>query len=66
MPEELGPVRRVAPGGIYPRCVWCDGEQYMRAVLDYSTRRCPCTAAHGCGRYLPESYVRYQPEGEDA
>lgn len=51
-----------APDGIYPRCVYCRGENYALAVLDYSRGRAPCAAVRGCGRYLPGSYTRYYGE----
>lgn len=43
--------------GIYPRCVWCNGENYAPAVLAYSARETPCAAAGGCGKYLPADYL---------
>jgi hypothetical protein len=43
---------------IYPRCVWCRGENYALAVLAYSRGETPCAAVNGCGRYLPEDYRR--------
>jgi hypothetical protein len=52
------PKRPSSPEGIYPRCVWCDGENYMLAVVAYSAGEIPCAAADGCGRYLPEEYVK--------
>lgn len=42
--------------GIYPRCVYCWGENYALAVLAYSNGEIPCASVNGCGRYLPESY----------
>lgn len=47
--------------GIYPRCVWCRTELYVLAVVDYSTRVCPCPR---CGRMLPEDYPITPPEPE--
>jgi len=43
---------------IYPRCVWCFGEQYALAVLAYSRGDVPCAASPGCGRHVPEAYRR--------
>lgn len=43
--------------GIYPRCVWCDGENYGPAVFAYSLGETPCAAAGGCGKTIPESYI---------
>lgn len=44
--------------GIYPKCVYCNGENYALAVLAYSNREVPCASVRSCGRLLPESYVR--------
>ena len=52
------PQMRPSRDGIYPRCVWCRGENYALAVLAYSRREVPCAAAGGCGRLLPVEYVR--------
>lgn len=49
---ELPPSR----DGIYPRCVWCGGENYALAVLAYSAGQTPCAAIYSCGLYLPEHY----------
>jgi hypothetical protein len=54
MTNELLPVSR---DGIYPRCVYCRGENHAFAVLAYSNRERPCAARRGCGRLLPETYV---------
>ena len=43
--------------GIYPRCVYCGGENYALAVLAYSRREIPCASVRSCGHYLPESYL---------
>jgi hypothetical protein len=40
--------------GIYPRCVWCGGEGYAPAVIEYSRRLAPC---YICGLKLPPEYV---------
>lgn len=45
--------------GIYPRCVYCRGENYALAVLAYSSGEIPCASVNGCERYLPKSYRRY-------
>lgn len=54
---EPQPIRPRSHDGIYPRCVWCNGENYTLAVLAYSRGEIPCTAAGGCGRKLPADYV---------
>ncbi len=48
--------------GLYPRCVWCEGEIYMPHVLEYSKGR---VAHHGCGKKLPKSYVRLVSRGKE-
>lgn len=52
------PVLPVSPDGIYPRCVYCRGENYVLAVLAYSAGEVPCAAVVSCGRMLPHSYIR--------
>lgn len=54
MPE---PIMGKSRDGIYPRCVFCRGENYALAVLAYSRREIPCACVNGCGEYLPEDYV---------
>lgn len=56
-----------ARDGIYPRCVYCCGENYAPLVIAYSAGEVCCAASSGCGRYIPEDYVVEQPEpeGED-
>lgn len=49
--------------GIYPRCVWCGGENYAPAVLAYSNRETPCASFDPCGRMLPLEYVREGDHG---
>lgn len=58
VPDLGAPMLRPTRDRIYPRCVWCNGENYRPAVLAYSAGETPCAAAGGCGRYLPESYRR--------
>lgn len=53
---EPVPVLRPSRDGIYPRCVYCRAENYVLAVLAYSTGEWPCAAVNGCGRYLPDDY----------
>jgi hypothetical protein len=60
-PSEPIPELPVSRDGIYPRCVWCGGENYMLAVLAYSRGDTPCAAVYSCGLYLPESYRRATP-----
>lgn len=43
--------------GIYPRCVWCWGENYVLAVLAYSAGQVPCASVNSCGKYLPDDYI---------
>lgn len=52
------PVLRMSPDGVYPRCVYCAGENYVLAVLAYSAGEVPCAAVASCGRMLPQSYIR--------
>jgi hypothetical protein len=52
------PMKPVAKDGIYPRCVWCNGEIYGPAVIDYSKGKIPCAAVNGCGEYLPKDYIK--------
>jgi hypothetical protein len=49
------PIRDVENDGIYPRCVWCNGENYASNVIAYSNAEVPC---HQCGKFIPEEYVR--------
>lgn len=56
--ELAPPGRGITRDRIYPRCVWCDGENYVLAVLAYSAGEHPCAAVPGCGRYLPAEYRR--------
>ncbi len=59
------PLRGKSTDGIYPRCVWCNGENYMPAVIAYSKRQVPCAAVGGCGKYLPIDYVTLKENQED-
>src|SRR5688500_1144792 len=59
------PIHPKAADGIYPRCVWCNGEDYALAVLDYSAGITPCAAAIGCGKHLPPEYVKAKPDTDD-
>lgn len=58
MTAPTEPLFGVSHDRIYPRCVWCRGENYALAVLAYSAGQIPCAAVRGCGRYLPEHYRR--------
>lgn len=58
-PRPIRPPRR---DGLYMRCVWCDGENYLPAVHAYSAGEIPCAAAGGCGRHLPADYIRRTPK----
>lgn len=55
---ERGPTRPPAKDGLYPRCVWCNGENCILLVFAYSVGEVPCAAAPGCGRFIPESHVK--------
>lgn len=35
-PKNDKPVRPPATDGVYPRCVWCNGENYGPAVIAYT------------------------------
>lgn len=59
------PIRGKSRDGIYPRCVWCNGENYALAVLAYSAGEIPCAAVNGCGRMLPADYITYQKDSDD-
>lgn len=50
--------------GIYPRCVWCRGENYLPAVIAYSAGEIPCASTTNCGRYLPPDYITYTRKEE--
>lgn len=52
------PLFKPASDGVYPRCVWCNGEIYGPAVIDYSTGKIGCGAANGCGEKIPDSYIK--------
>lgn len=52
------PIIKPAKDGIYPRCVWCGGENYAMTVMDYSKGKTPCMSADSCGKYLPEVYAK--------
>lgn len=54
--KPSGPVIGISRDRIYPRCVWCGGENYALAVLAYSAGAAPCAAVAACGRFLPMEY----------
>jgi predicted RNase H-like HicB family nuclease len=54
--EIVTPKYPPAKDGIYPRCVWCGGKNYVLGVLHYSRGEAACAAVSGCGRMLPDSY----------
>lgn len=65
--NETKPLLSDSTDGVYPRCVWCNGEIYGPAVIDYSLGKIPCAAVDGCGLYLPDGYIKLvQPESEVA
>lgn len=67
MSNENGdkPTLRQSRDGLYFRCVWCGHENWMLAVGAYSRGDIPCAAAPGCGRFLPQSYVKLPPGGSE-
>ena len=59
------PIRKPEHDGVYVRCVWCNGENYAMAVIDYSLGKVPCVAVNGCGKKLPKEYIKINdPEKE--
>ena len=54
------PIRKPEADGVYPKCVWCGGENYAPAVIDYSTGKTPCAAVGGCDKYLPKEYIKLE------
>ena len=44
--------------GVYPRCVWCDGENYAPAVMAYSKGLISCPSVNNCGKKLPKEYIK--------
>lgn len=55
---EDTPIIKPSHDGIYPRCVWCGGEIYGPGAIDYSKGEAGCSAVGGCGKTIPESYVK--------
>jgi len=55
--HPMEPVMPPSRDGIYPRCVWCRGENFTLAQLAYSAGEIPCAAVNGCGKFLPAEYV---------
>lgn len=51
--------------GIYPRCVWCRGENWALAVIQYSLGTIPCAAARSCGKFLPTRLITLQERDPD-
>ena len=51
------PSTPIAHDGIYPRCVWCGGENYAPAVIKYSKGLTDCAAVSSCGKTLPNEYI---------
>jgi hypothetical protein len=64
MPSQR-PKRGRSRDGIYPRCVWCDGENYALAVMAYSRGEVPCASTTNCGRYLPDDYLKLNTQPKD-
>lgn len=59
------PKRGRSRDGIYPRCVWCDGENYIPAVIAYSRGEIPCASTTNCGRFLPDDYLKHTQSKDD-
>jgi hypothetical protein len=59
------PKRGRSRDGIYPRCVWCDGENYALAVMAYSRGEIPCASTTACGRFLPDDYLKLNTQPKD-
>lgn len=59
-PEEVNmeekPGRTINKDGIYPRCVWCGGENYAPAIIAYSKGEVACWQ---CGKKLPPDYITF-------
>lgn len=55
------PILKPTYDGIYPHCVWCNGENYIPNVIDYSKGTSAC---HQCGKLLPKEYVKLTKEGK--
>lgn len=58
------PVMPISHDRIYPRCVYCRGENWAMAVMAYSAGDIPCAAAGGCSQYLPIEYRRKRTKRE--
>jgi hypothetical protein len=52
------PTSKPSYDGIYPRCVWCGGENYAPAVIDYSKGKIACASVNNCGKKLLKEYVK--------
>ncbi len=59
-PED--PTLKPSKDGIYPRCVYCNGEIYGPAVYPYSLGEIGCGAVNGCGKKLPDEYIKIKEE----
>lgn len=56
--EPEKPIRKPEHDGVYPRCVWCGGENYAMAVIAYSKGEIPCASVNNCGKFLPKDYIK--------
>lgn len=54
----MKPTREPSSDGIYPRCVYCNGEIYGPAVIDYSKGLIGCGSVNGCGKKVPKEYIK--------
>lgn len=52
------PTLNPSPDGIYPRCVYCNGENYAPAVIKYSKGEIECVSINACGKKLPKEYIK--------
>jgi hypothetical protein len=59
------PLIGMSHDGIYPRCVWCRGENWALAVISYSRGEIPCASTTNCGRFLPTSYITLRKATEN-
>lgn len=62
--SDSKPIIEPSNDGIYPRCVWCNGEIYGPSVIAYSQGEAPCSAISGCGKLVPESHIKLEVEDE--
>lgn len=56
--KQIKPVVPIQSDGIYPRCVYCNGENYAPAVIKYSKGLIGCASVNNCGKRLPKEYIK--------